>query len=159
MLRPSPTYVLPEVVQGGLCMGKLFAVVLVLIAIGSAIPVLLHWYPMATDISTHGHLIDEQMGETMAEAGIAFLAAQFLLAFFVFRYADRKDPGKIRTFPGGAKVMVGAAVVLVGLEVLALGVFGQRAWAGQYFTPPGANAITVQAQAGQFAFYFRYPGA
>src|SRR5881398_3331051 len=55
--------------------------------------------------------------------------------------------------------MVGAAVVLVGLEVLALGVFGQRAWAGQYFTPPGANAMLVQSQAGQFAFYFRYPGA
>jgi cytochrome c oxidase subunit 2 len=139
-------------------MGKLFAVVVILIAIGSAIPIVLHWYPMAEDISTHGHLIDEQMADTMAEAGIAFLAAQFVLGFFVFRFADRKDPGKIRTFPGGAKVMVGAAVVLVGLEVLALGILGQRAWAGQYFTPPGADAMTIQTQAGQFAFYFRYPG-
>jgi len=46
----------------------------------------------------------------------------------------------------------------VGLEVLALGVMGQKAWASVYFTAPSADAIQVQAQAEQFAFYFRYPG-
>ena len=139
-------------------MGKLFAVILVLIAIGSAVPIVLHWYPMAQDISTSGHLIDEQMADTMVEAGLAFLAAQFVLAFFVFRFADRKDPGKIRTFPGGAKLMVAAAVILVGTEVFALGIMGTRAWSNQYFTPPPPDALTIQSQAGQFAFYFRYPG-
>jgi cytochrome c oxidase subunit II len=140
-------------------MGKLFGVVLVLIAIASAIPIINHTWKMPENISTQGHLIDEQMADTMAESGLAFLAAQFVLAFFVFRYADRKDPGKIKTFPGGAKVMVAAAVILVGTEVLALGILGQRAWASQYFAPPPTDALTVQAQAGQFAFYFRYPGA
>ncbi len=139
-------------------MGKLFAVVLVLIAIVSAIPIINHTWKMPEDISTQGHLIDEQISDTMVEAGCAFLAAQFILAFFVFRFADRKDAGKIRSFPGGAKVMVAAAVILVGTEVLALGILGQRAWAGQYFAAPAADALTVQAQAGQFAFYFRYPG-
>ncbi len=139
-------------------MGKLFAVVLVLIAIASAIPIINHTWKMPEDISTQGHYIDEQITDTMAEAGLAFLAAQFVLAFFVFRFADRKDAGKIKSFPGGAKVMVAAAVILVGTEVLALGILGQRAWAGQYFSPPAADAMTVQAQAGQFAFYFRYPG-
>lgn len=139
-------------------MGKLFAVVLVLIAIASAIPIIQHTWKMPEDISTQGHYIDEQMADTMAEAGFAFLAAQFVLAFFVFRFADRKDSGKIKTFPGGAKVMVAAAVILVGTEVLALGILGQRAWAGQYFTAPPADAMTIQSQAGQFAFYFRYPG-
>jgi len=55
--------------------------------------------------------------------------------------------------------MVAAAFILVGTEVLALGVFGQRAWANVYFTPPRPDALQIQAQAGQFAFYFRYPGA
>jgi cytochrome c oxidase subunit 2 len=41
---------------------------------------------------------------------------------------------------------------------LALGVFGAKAWASVYLTPPAADALAVQAQAGQFAFYFRYPG-
>src|SRR5580704_15416402 len=101
-------------------MGKLFALIVVLVAIASAMPIVLHWWPMPVDISKHGHLIDQQMTNTMVEAGFAFLAAQFLLAYSVFRFADRKDTERIRSFPGGAKVLVGAAVVLVGIEVLAL---------------------------------------
>lgn len=54
--------------------------------------------------------------------------------------------------------MVLAGFLLVGTEVLALGVLGTRAWGSVYFTPPGTNALPVQVQAGQFAFYFRYPG-
>ena len=139
-------------------MGKLFAVIVVLIAIASAVPILMHkWVPPA-DISTHGPTIDEQMSDTMAEAGLSFLAAQFLLAFFVWKFSGVPATAKIRTFPGGATAMVAAAVILVGTEVLALGILGQRAWATVYFTAPAANAVQVQTQAGQFAFYFRYPG-
>ena len=50
------------------------------------------------------------------------------------------------------------AVLLVGSEILALGIIGQKAWATVYFTPASADALKIQAQAGQFAFYFRYPG-
>src|SRR6202043_2535608 len=32
------------------------------------------------------------------------------------------------------------------------------AWANVYFTSPKPDAMQIQAQAGQFAFYFRYPG-
>lgn len=140
-------------------MGKLFAVILTIIALVSAAPIVMHTWWMPQDISTHGHAIDEQMSETMAEAGFSFLAAQLLLAFFVWKFSNRKDDGKIRTFPGGAKALVAAAFILVGTEMLALGVLGQKAWASVYFTAPAANALQVQAQAGQFAFYFRYPGA
>ena len=58
------------------------------------------------DISTHGHLIDEQMSETMAEAGIAFLAAQFFLAFFIWQFSNRGAGSKDQKFPGGAKGLV-----------------------------------------------------
>ena len=51
-----------------------------------------------------------------------------------------------------------AAFLLVGTEVLALGAFGAKAWANVYLTPPAADAMPIQVQAGQFAFYFRYPG-
>jgi cytochrome c oxidase subunit 2 len=139
-------------------MAKIFAITIILIAIGSAIPILMHTWVAPVDISTHGALIDEQMSETMAEAGISFLAAQIVLAFFIWKYSSRKKEDKIRTFPGGAKGLVAAAVILVGLEVMALGAFGVKAWATVYFTPPGPNAMPVQVQAGQFAFYFRYPG-
>jgi cytochrome c oxidase subunit 2 len=35
---------------------------------------------------------------------------------------------------------------------------GQKVWAAMYFTPPAADSLQVQVLAGQFAFYFRYPG-
>src|SRR5205814_1559943 len=139
-------------------MAKIFAVTIIVIAILSAIPILRHTWWMAPDISTHGAPIDEQMSETMAEAGISFLASQILLAIFIWKFSQSKPGEKIRSFPGGAMTMVIGAFLLVGTEVLALGAFGAKAWASVYFTPPEANAVTVQAQAGQFAFYFRYPG-
>ena len=139
-------------------MSKLFAVVIIVIAIGSAIPILRHTWWMPEDISTHGAPIDEQMSETMAEAGICFLASQILLALFIWKFSDRKATDKITSLPGGARGLVIAAFLLVGTEVLALGIFGAKAWATVYFTPPAANAMPIQVQAGQFAFYFRYPG-
>jgi cytochrome c oxidase subunit II len=139
-------------------MGKFFAITIIVIAILSAIPILMHTWDAPADISTHGHLIDEQMSETMTEAGISFLAAQLLLALFVWQFSNRGTESKLKKFPGGAKALVIAALLVVGVEVLALGVFGVKAWAGVYLTPPSANAMPIQVQAGQFAFYFRYPG-
>ena len=139
-------------------MAKFFAVTIIVISIVSAIPILRHTWWMAEDISTHGAPIDEQMSETMAEAGLSFLASQILLAAFIWKFSTPKPGEKIRSFPGGATALVIGAFLLVGTEVLALGAFGAKAWASVYFTPPAANALPVQVQAGQFAFYFRYPG-
>src|ERR1700693_5231416 len=139
-------------------MGKIFAVTIIVIAIASALPIVMHTWVAPADISTHGHLIDEQTSKTMLEAGVSFLAAQIILAIFVWQFSNRGAEAKIKTFPGGAKGLVIAALVLVGAEVLALGVFGVKAWADVYLTAPSANAVPIQVQAGQFAFYFRYPG-
>jgi len=139
-------------------MAKLFAVTIVIIAIASAVPIVRHTWVAPPDISTHGAEIDSQMADTMLEAGISFLAAQFVLAFFIWKFSNRRPDAPIRKFPGGATGLVLAAFLLVGTEVLALGVFGAKAWARVYFTPPGADAMPIQVQAGQFAFYFRYPG-
>jgi cytochrome c oxidase subunit 2 len=140
-------------------MGKILAVTLVIVAIVSAVPIVMHTWAPPEDISTHGYAIDKQMDETMVEAGLSFLAAQLLLALFIWQYAGRGKQDQIKTFPGGAKGLVIAALVLVGSEILALGVIGQKAWANVYFAPPDKDAMTIQAQAGQFAFYFRYAGA
>lgn len=139
-------------------MAKFFAVTIFVIAILSAIPILQHTWWMAPDISTHGATIDEQMSETMAEAGISFLASQIILAWFIWRFSNPRPGEKLKTFPGGAKAMVWAGILLVGAEVMALGAFGVKAWASIYFVAPSAEAIPIQVQAGQFAFYFRYPG-
>lgn len=140
-------------------MGKLFALVLIVIALLSVAPLVLHIWWLPEDISLHGQAIDRQMSHTMALAGFSFLAAQLLLAIFLWKFSNRKDAGETRTFPGGAKAMIIAAFVLVGGEVLALGAWGEKAWANVYFKEASANALPMQVQAGQFAFYFRYPGA
>jgi hypothetical protein len=87
-------------------MAKLFAVTIVLIAIASAIPIVMHTWPMPQDISIHGHLIDEQFADTMAEAGISFLASQFS-----WRSSSGSSPApspaiRSRAFPGGAMGLV-----------------------------------------------------
>ena len=55
--------------------GKIFAVLIVIIALASAVPIISHTFLGASvtppeDISTHGKAIDEQMSVTMEEAGI-----------------------------------------------------------------------------------------
>jgi len=124
--------------------GKLLAVVLLLIATGSAIPILMHTWWMPEDISSHGYMIDKQMSETMAESGIAFVAAQLVLAGFVAMFGDKKNGRKATHLPGGAKAVVIAAIAFVGTEVLALGVFGKDAWARStsrrlLLTPPSLS--------------------
>src|SRR5436309_10865231 len=140
--------------------GKLFAVLVILIALASAVPIINHTFLGARvqppeDISTHGSEIDKQIDETMVEAGLSFLAAQLVLGVFVWQFGGRKK-GPLKNFPGGAKYLVIAAVLLVGAEAIALGAVGTKAWAKVYFQPPSADALPIQVQAGQFAFYFRY---
>jgi len=139
-------------------MAKFFAITIVVIAILSAIPILRNTYHPVEDVSSHGQAIDDQLADTMWEAGLSFLASQILLAWFIWRFSANKPGDESKKFPGGAKGLVMAAIILVGVEVFALGIFGVKAWASIYFTPPGANAMPIQVQAGQFAFYFRYPG-
>jgi cytochrome c oxidase subunit 2 len=139
-------------------MGKLFAGMVIIVAVLAAVPIFRHTWPAPQPISSTGHTVDREMKETMIEAGVLFLAAQLLLGFFVWRFADRKVSMPIRRFPGGAGALIVFAIVVVGIEVLALGMVGERAWAAMYFTPSSSNALLVQAQAEQFAYNFRYPG-
>ncbi len=139
-------------------MGKLFAVVVTIITLVSTAIFVAHtWLPV--DISAHGHAIDRQLSETMLSSGILFVLSQLALALFVWRASDRTDGRRVRTFPGGVTPMVVIAVVLVGAEILALTFVGSKVWAGIYQSPADPNALPIDVQAGQFAFYFRYPGA
>jgi len=51
-----------------------------------------------------------------------------------------------------------AAVLVVGVEVLALGVFGVKAWAGVYLTPPSADAMPIQFKPGNLLSISVTPG-
>ena len=53
-------------------MGKLLAVTIIIIAIASAVPFVMHTWEAPADVSTHGGLIDEKMADTMIEASQTF---------------------------------------------------------------------------------------
>ena len=91
-------------------MAKLFAVTILVITILSAIPIIRNtWHPVE-DISTHGQAIDDQLSDTMWEAGISFLSSQILLAWFIWRYSGDRPGEKSKTFPGGATGLVAAGL-------------------------------------------------
>jgi len=137
-------------------MGKVFAVLLVIITLVSVYPIIAHtWWPPPT-ISTTGPGVDGQMNETMIETGILFLSSQLILAGFVWAFGGRK--GKIKHWPGGHKPVVAFGIIIVGLEVLSLSFVGSKVWAAMYMAAPNAQALHVDVQAEQFAFFFRYAG-
>lgn len=137
-------------------MGKLFAVAVAVIALVSAGVFLSHTWWMPPDLSMLGTRIDGQIFETMIFTGVLFVAAQLALAAFVFQSSGRT--GAIKLFPGGPMPMVVLASVIVGLEVLSLVFVGTKVWAQIFLAPAEANALHIDVQAGQFAFYFRYAG-
>jgi len=138
-------------------MGKALGAVTAIIGLVSAYFFVAHTWWLPVDISTTGPAIDRQFNETMIEAGILFLAAQLLLGLFCWQYGDK--PGrKIKSWPGGPKPVVAFGIIIVGLEILALSLFGAKAWGAVYLTPAASDALHVDVQAEQFAFFFRYAG-
>ena len=103
-------------------MGKLFAVVVAIIALISAAIFAMHVWWLPPDISVLGEGIDHQLSETMVASGVLFVLAQLALAVFVWRSSGSTGPIKI--FPGGATPMVVLAITLVGIEILVLSFVG-----------------------------------
>ena len=138
-------------------MAKIFAVTIIMIAIGSAIPIVMHTWDMPQDISTHGHLIDEHIRHHgwrpafrswplnscwRSSSGSSPTRSRRKDQEF----SRRRDGIGDRGFPVGRYGGLGAG----------------RVWSQSMgecvFHSAAANAMPIQVQAGQFAFYFRYPG-
>src|SRR5271170_3819828 len=116
-------------------MGKLFAVLVIVIALVSVFFFVRHTWWMPTDISTTGHAIDHQLEETMTGSGLLFLGGQLLLGLFVWQSSDKNPARKIKRFPGGSTPLVAAAIILVGIEILTLSFVGSKAWAAINLAP------------------------
>jgi cytochrome c oxidase subunit 2 len=139
--------------------GKLFAVVVAVITVVSTAVFMARIWWLPPDISVLGAGIDHQLSETMVASGALFVASQLVLALFVWQYGDSGDGRPIKIFPGGATPMVVMATILVSVEVLVLTLVGTKVWSGIFLAPADPNALQVDVQAEQFAYYFRYPGA
>lgn len=134
----------------------MFAAAVAIIALVSAGIFAAHIWWLPPDISKLGMRIDTQLAETVVFTGALFVAAQLALAVFVWRSTGRT--GAIRIFPGGPMPLVAIASIIVGMEVLSLIFVGTKVWSSIFLAPIPANALHIDVQAGQFAFYFRYAG-
>jgi cytochrome c oxidase subunit 2 len=109
------------------------------------------------DIAAHGPANDHQFTVTFIVCGIIFVLAQLGLAWFVWRYRDRRDSRKVIYSHGNNAMEAGwtvaAAIVFIGLNLM-----GYRVWAGLHFTGPAPGALKIEVTGQQFQWYFRYPG-
>ena len=113
------------------------------------------WFPPLA--SVHGADIDSVFSVVLVVTGIAFVAVQGLLGYFVARYGSRgteraaywHDNPKAEAF-----LLVTTAVILTVLVFM-----GQKVWASIYFSDVPQNALTVQVTGEQFQWSFHYAGA
>jgi len=136
----------------------MFAVAVTIMTIISAVLFIKHIWWLPPDYSVLGQGIDSQMIETMVFTGTLFIAAQLALALFVWQSSGDAMTRVIKVFPGGATFMVVFATAIVSIEVLSLVFVGSRVWSKIFLDPAPVNALHIDVQAGQFAFYFRYAG-
>jgi cytochrome c oxidase subunit 2 len=113
-----------------------------------------YWFtPLASE---HGAAIDQIFVAVLIVTGIAFVATQGLLAFFVFRYGSKGDE-KAAYWHDNAR----AEVILIGVTAVTLTVlvfWGQIVWANIYFADPPEDALIVEVTGQQFQWVVRYPG-
>ena len=93
------------------------------------------------------------------EAGISLPGGAVHSGLFIWRFSDRAPDEKIKSFPGGAAGLVCGRGYPGGSGSAGSGRFRQpRRGPASTSHRPAPDAMPVQVQAGQFAFYFRYPG-
>jgi cytochrome c oxidase subunit 2 len=136
--------------------GKVFAVLLAIIALGStALFLSRHWMP--AEASAHAPLLDREFHWSLFDSAVLFVAAQLVLAGFVWR-SQKRNGDRSKTFPHGVSIAISISVVFIAVELFSAATLGRSAWGAMYDAPVRADTLRVQAMGQQFAFYFRYPG-
>jgi len=108
------------------------------------------WFPLA--ITAGAHAWDREFTWTLWIAGIIFIAAQLLLAWTILRGRKRKAASSMTGHRGLELTWTAATAALF----LALSFLGSSGWAKVATRAPGKETIEVDAH--QFAWSFRYPG-
>jgi cytochrome c oxidase subunit 2 len=114
-----------------------------------------YWFPSLASI--HGAAVDQVFVAVLVATGIAFIAVQGLLGYFVLRYGSGGDGDRAGYWHDNPK----AEAILIGITALTLTVLvfmGQRVWADIYFADPPEDALIIEVTGQQFQWVVRYPG-
>ena len=138
-------------------MGRLLAIVIWGITIGSVWMFVSGkwWFPAS--ISEHGGRVDSQFTITIIVVGISFTAAQVGLGWVVWKFRDNAGAQRATYSHGNNRLEV-LWTVVTAVIFISLAVMGQRVWAqlNLHSAPPGSLQIEVVAQ--QFSWNFHYSG-
>jgi cytochrome c oxidase subunit 2 len=105
--------------------------------------------------SVQGEKLDQMLWITLAITGVVFIATQFLLFWFAYKYQEDENR-KVFFFAHSTKLeLIWTAIPAITLTVLV--VFGLRNWF--FFTGDAPkNAMVVEVTGKQFGWIFRYSG-
>src|ERR1700694_4732178 len=111
------------------------------------------WFPPA--ITNLGQEIDAQFMRTRVMTGVVFVAAQFGLAYAIYRF---RDHGQKATYFEGNNTMEIVWTLATVVLFVGLGLYARNAWAQVHFMGAAPGAIPIEVTAQQFAWNFRYAG-
>ena len=137
-------------------MGLLLALILWAITVASVLWLHSAGGHMPPSISDAARAVDSQLFLTLAVIGVAFVLAQGLLGWCIWRYRAG-GTRQARYVHGHDSLELGAAVV-VGAAFITLAVLGQRVWVQLHLTVPDPQALVVEVTGEQFAWNVRYAG-
>ena len=138
-------------------MGRVLAVMVWILTLGSVILFTTKkwWFPTA--ISAHAPALDRQFLITIIVVGIAFTAAEIGLGLMLWKFRDTSSRARATYTHGSSRLEViwtiVTAVVFIGLAVM-----GQSVWASLHFNQAPAGSYQVEVVAQQFQWNFHYAG-
>lgn len=138
-------------------MGRVLAIAIWIITLGSVWMFVSKrwWFPEA--ISEHGPRVDSQFMITIIVVGVAFALAQIGLGWVVWKYRDTASTTRATYSHGNNRLEV-VWTVVTAIIFISLAVMGQKVWASLHLNaaPPGSYRVEVVAQ--QFSWNFHYSG-
>lgn len=138
-------------------MGRVLAVIIWILTLGSVSLFFIKkwWFPTA--ISAHAPALDRQFMITIIVVGLAFTAAQIGLGWMVWKYRDTGD--RVRaTYTHGSSRLEVIWTIITAVIFIGLAVMGQSVWASLHFNQPPPGSFPVEVVAQQFQWNFHYGG-
>jgi cytochrome c oxidase subunit II len=112
------------------------------------------WMPQLA--AAHGGAIDDQLGFTLAVAGLIFLLAHLALGYFTWRY--RRRPQQRATYSEGSHRLEAIWTIATAVLFIGLGIQGNSVWARYLAESIPADVMNIEITAQQFAWNIRYAG-
>jgi cytochrome c oxidase subunit II len=138
-------------------MGRVLAVLIWILTLGSVSLFFVKkwWFP--TGISAHAPALDRQFLLTIIVVGIAFTAAEVALGYMVWKYRDTGNRTRA-TYTHGSNRLEVIWTIITAIIFIGLAVMGQSVWASLHFNRAPAGSYQVEAVAQQFQWNFHYAG-